>query len=67
MRLTRRMASEGRVRREEFAVILTSDLCSLIDFAVRARSGSQRKRGPFVTVCDGLDQAFKGIWWMPWH
>jgi len=18
-------------------------------------------------VCDGLDQAFKGIWWMPWH
>ena len=24
---------------------------------------------PFITVCDGLelDQAFKGIWWMPWH
>jgi hypothetical protein len=21
----------------------------------------------FITVCDGLDQAFKGIWWMPWH
>ena len=25
------------------------------------------KESPFVTVCDGLDQAFKGIWWMPWH
>jgi hypothetical protein len=23
--------------------------------------------GLFITVCDGLDQAFKGIWWMPWH
>jgi hypothetical protein len=22
----------------------------------------------FITVCDEiLDQAFKGIWWMPWH
>jgi hypothetical protein len=25
------------------------------------------KMSPFITVCDGLDQAFKGIWWMPWH
>ena len=25
------------------------------------------QESPFITVCDGLDQAFKGIWWMPWH
>jgi hypothetical protein len=25
------------------------------------------KESLFITVCDGLDQAFKGIWWMPWH
>ena len=29
-----------------------------------ARSASESL---VITVCDGLDQAFKGIWWMPWH
>ena len=33
----------------------------------RARLGFAIEDGLFITVCDGLDQAFKGIWWMPWH
>ena len=29
---------------------------------------SQADASLLVTVCDEiLDQAFKGIWWMPWH
>ena len=41
--------------------------CRLVHSTKRPIVGSAIQESPFITVCDGLDQAFKGIWWMPWH
>ncbi len=41
--------------------------CMRWSFGERDTARCCIKDGLFVTVCDGLDQAFKGIWWMPWH
>ena len=41
--------------------------CGLVCSTNRSVARSIVQESPFITVCDGLDQAFKGIWWMPWH
>ena len=53
------LLSDRGCRRQELQRWLFSDGGPDLGFAI--------EDGLFITVCDGLDQAFKGIWWMPWH